>query len=302
MIKFQLKILGNNAAIPSLNRATSSQILNINEELFLIDCGEGTQIQLMKYKIKINKIKCIFISHLHGDHYFGVIGLLSSLNLNKRKCPLYLYGPPGLIDIISINFKYSKTNLKYPLLFYPIDDNNKVIFENDNVIIKTIPLKHNILCNGFLFIEKINIKNIKIDQIKKYNISINEIKNIKKGHNLIRNSKLIHNNELTFQKNNIRSYAYCSDTIMCENIKQYIYGVNLLYHESTFMDNMKIKANKTHHSTTIQAGYIAKIAKVNKLIIGHFSSRYRNLNLLLNESRQIFENTHIAIEGNLFNI
>ncbi|UOF94448.1 MAG: ribonuclease Z [Bacteroides sp.] len=302
MIKFQLIILGNNAATPLLNRNTSSQILNINDNLFLIDCGEGTQVQLMKYSIKINKIKCIFISHLHGDHYFGLMGLLCGFNLNNRVNPLIIYGPDELDTIISFNFKCSGTKLKYQLIFYKLNNFNNILFRNDDVTISKIALKHNIPCNGFLFKENILYKNIRKDKIKQYNMTINEIKEVKKGNCLIKNNNLISNEELTFSNHTNRSYAYCTDTLPDESIIDKIYGINTLYHETTFMHNMKNRAFKTYHTTTIQAGLIAKKSNVGKLIIGHFSSRYHNLNYLLKECQEIFKNTYLGIEGHIFTI
>ena len=302
-MSYELTILGCSSAIPSLEKNPTAQLLNANERFFLIDCAEGTQVQLRKYKFKFQKISRIFISHLHGDHYFGLIGLLSSMHLLGREKELHIYAHVKLKQIIDVQLEASNTELCYPLFFHVITpDSDEVLFEDKKIKISTFPLSHGIDCNGFLFEEKRSIRKIVSEKVKEYNIPIDKLKSIKNGEDFILDDgRVILNSELTIENKKASSYAFCSDTKYCESIIEKIKGVSLLYHEATFMNDRKKRAEETNHSTTIDAATIAKLAKVNFLLIGHFSQRYRDESLLLEESKSIFKNTMLAKQGQTIN-
>ncbi|MCD6112949.1 MAG: ribonuclease Z [Bacteroidales bacterium] len=295
-------ILGSNAATPSKDRNPSAQILFLAGKTFLIDCAEGTQMQLVKYKIKFNNIENIFISHLHGDHYFGLISLISSFHLLGRKNPLHIYANADLKNIIDIQLQVSKTTLQYPLYFHSINaEAFETIFEDSNIEIKSFPLEHSISTSGFLFKEKKKERNINKSFLRKEKPSIEEIKKIKNGADYINNQgKKYSNEDITFIHKEPCSYAYCSDTRYSESIIKYISGVNILYHEATFKADRQKNAYEKFHSTTTEAGLIAKKANVKKLIIGHFSSRYDNLTELIEETKTVFKNSEIAEQGKKF--
>ena len=299
---FRLTILGCNSAIPTVKKNPTAQLLNADERFFLIDCGEGTQIQLLKNKIKSHKINHIFISHLHGDHYFGLIGLLNTMHLLGRKKELNLYAHQPLKEIIDLQFKASNTELKFPLFFHPIPiDKEKVLFEDERIVISNLLLNHSIDSSGFLFREKKSVKNIVKEKIETYSIPVDQISEIKKGADFIsKEGSFIPNDELTVLAKEPHSYAFCSDTTYIAANAEKIKEVTLLYHEATFMHDLKDKALQTGHSTTIDAATLAKEANVKQLLIGHFSSRYNNLNVVLNESKSIFNNTVLAIDGATF--
>ncbi len=301
---FSVTILGSGSAIPIANRHLSAQILNVNERLFLIDCGEGTQLQLRKYNIKFQRINNIFISHLHGDHYFGLICLLNTMHLLGRTNELHLYAFSELKQIIDIQLKASNTKLSYPLIFHSLKcDVSKIIFEDDRLSVKTIILNHGIPDCGFLFKEKKHERNIKKDVLNEINIPFTEFSKIKNGEDYIDdNGKVYKNAVLTIEPPKPRSYAYCSDTKYFEPIVEQIKNVDLLYHEATFMEDKKINAEQRFHSTAKQSAEIAKKANANKLVIGHFSARYKDLNLLLKEAKSIFSNTFLAEDGKKFDI
>lgn len=300
-MSISLQILGCNAAIPAHNRNQTSQYLMVMQSSFLIDCGEGTQLQLKKYKIKVNKIDHILISHLHGDHYYGLMGLISSMHLFGRKKELYIYGPAGLSDIISLQLKYSNTTLNYKLIFKECTPNAfELIFENIHLSVHTFSLNHRINCFGFLFKEKPKKRRIIKNKLPE-NISPLHIKALKNGEDVIDNSgKILYKNSIyTTKPYYSYSYAYCSDTKYDERILEHIKEVELLYHEATFMYDMEEKAKITFHTTTKQAGKIAKKANVGKLIIGHYSTRYKYLEPMLVETQEVFPNTELAIEGDI---
>ncbi len=297
---FDVTILGSNSALPAHGRHPTSQVLNINHHFFLIDCGEGTQILLEKYKIKHGRIDNIFISHLHGDHFFGLIGLLTSYHLNHRAKPLTVFCPKGLDEIINVQLKHSNTVLRYPLHFkFFKPQSGMVIFENDFLKVETVKMVHRIPCAGFIFREKLTSeKNIKPEAIAQYDLSIPQIQEIKKGKDLeLANGKIVRNEDLTLKPHLPRSYAYCTDTAYDESIVPYIYGVDLLYHEATFDKSEVARAKETFHSTSLQAAMIAQSARVKKLLLGHFSARYQELDKLLNEAREMFPDTELALEG-----
>lgn len=305
-MSFDLTILGSNSAVPAYNRHQSAQVLRIRDHGFLIDCGEGTQLQLKKYHIKHSKISHIFISHLHGDHFFGLVGLLSTMNLFGRKTSLTIYAPRGLAEIITTQFKHSATSLLFPLRFVEIKEGaSEVVYENDWLTIKSIPLSHRIPCSGFFFQEKAKKRRIRSELIPDIkSLGPTAIQALKDGMDVVNTDGSIkYENKLyTSAPAKSFSYAYCSDTIYSEDIIQYINGVDLLYHESTFIDEHADRAKATFHSTARQAGIIAERARVGKLLLGHFSNRYIDLSQLLIEAKEEFKNTELALEGKVFSL
>ncbi len=299
MQNFELIILGCSSATPTSKRNPTAQLLNIAERFFLIDCGEATQIQLRRFKLKFQRINHIFISHLHGDHYLGLMGLISSMHLLGRTTELHLYCPAELQEIVEVQFKHSQSYINYKIIYHVHKYiNNDLIFDDDRVEVRTIVLNHRIPCCGFIFKEKPLLANISKDIIHQYQLSVEQIIAIKEGADLIKESgEIIKNEKLLLAVKEPRSYAYCSDTCYDEKIIEYIQGVNLLYHEATFMQEMQTRAKETFHSTALQAGTIAKKAEAKQLMIGHYSARYKDLEPLLMESKSIFENTILAIEG-----
>ncbi|HLC83629.1 MAG TPA: ribonuclease Z [Bacteroidia bacterium] len=299
MQNFELTILGCSSATPTSNRNPTAQLLNVAERFFLIDCGEATQIQLRKFKLKFQRINHIFISHLHGDHYLGLMGLISSMHLLGRTIELHLYCPAELQEIIEIQFKHSQSYIKFPIIYHPhqyID--NDLIFEDERVEVRTIVLNHRIPCCGFIFKEKPHLANISKDTIHLFQLTVEEIIAIKEGSDLTKRSgEVIKNVELIIPKKKPRSYAYCSDTCYDERVVELVKGVDLLYHEATFLHEMEARAKETYHSTALQAGLVAKNANVKKLMIGHYSARYKDLQPLLDEAKSVFENTVLAVEG-----
>ena len=298
MQNFELTILGCSSATPTSNRNPTAQLLNIAERFFLIDCGEATQIQLRRFKLKFQRINHIFISHLHGDHYLGLIGLLSSMSLLGRKNELQIYCPEELKEIIEVQCTHSETYLKFNIVyhFHKYVD-NEIIFEDDKVEVRSIVLKHRIPCSGFVFKEKpfVHIKNEKMEEHK---IPFEQVAAIKQGADFTTDSgEVIPNSKLVKSTAKPRSYAYCSDTRYEERIIEFIKGATLLYHEATFMHDRLERAKETFHTTTIQAGTIAKKAAVKQLMIGHYSARYKKLEPLLAEAKSVFENTILAVEG-----
>lgn len=301
---FEVTILGSSSATPIYTRHPTAQVLNIRERFFLIDCGEGTQSQLVRYKIRFSRISHIFISHLHGDHYLGLMGLLSTMHLQGRSTELHLFGQPDLMDIIEMQLRLSQTVLRYNLIFHPIRQYaSSVILDDEDVIVRTILLNHRIPCTGFLFKEKPKPRKLIINQLQKHHIPFAYYNKLKEGEDFIDDDgKIIPNSELTVSSTPPRSYAFCSDTIYDENIVEEVKGCDLLYHESTFLEDMADRASATYHSTARQAATIAQKADVKKLIIGHFSARYKTIDEFLPEAQSIFENTELAIEGRTFKV
>ena len=298
-MSYKLTILGCSSAIPTVDKNPTAQLLNANERFFLIDCAEGTQVQLRKYKIKFQKISRIFISHLHGDHYFGLIGLISSMHLFGREKELHIYAHPELKKIIDIQLDVASTELCYPLFFHPITpDVDEVLFEDKKIKISTFPLNHGIDCNGFLFEEKLSPRKLLSEKVQEYNIPIDKLKEIKQGSDFITADGVkIENTEITKENRIPNSYAFCSDTKYHVEIVGKIKNVTLLYHETTFMQDRSSRANETNHSTTIDAANIANLSSVKNLLIGHFSQRYQDKGLLLNEVKSIFDKSIVASEG-----
>lgn len=301
---FQLKILGSNSATPAYGRHQTSQLLNIGNCYFLLDCGEGCQIQLIRYKEKISRIQHILISHLHGDHFYGLIGLLNTMSLNGRQEELHLYAPPEIADVITALLRCSRTVLSFHIDFHALTfETPYIIYENSFLTVEIIPMEHRIPCFGFLFREKPKLRRIN-KEVLPQDLSISEILALKEGKDLYyADRRLKYKNEmLTLPPRKSRAYAYCSDTRYTEDIIPYIQGVDLLYHEATFMHDQEERAVSRYHSTTIQAATMAKKAKVHQLLIGHFSSRYKNLEPLLWEAQDVFPNTQLAIEGQNYTI
>ena len=299
---FQLTILGSNSALPAYGRNHSSQILEAGKCTFMIDCGEGTQLRLNEFGIKYFKIDHIFISHLHGDHYLGLVGLLKSLHLQKRTKDLYLYGPNGLQEIISIQLKYSQTHLNYNIIFKRTDpDKSEVLYENNNITVSSFPLDHRIPCTGFVFREKEKPRRLVKNRLPE-NLSLVEIGKLKRGEDITdgKGQVLYKNEELTIAPKKLRGFAYCSDTRYNENILKYIQDVSLLFHEATFLDEAELRASHTYHSTTGQAAMMAKKANVEQLIIGHYSARYKDVTPFKEEAQKTFQNTLLAIEGQTY--
>lgn len=301
-MRFDVTILGSSSATPIYNRNPTAQALNINERFYLIDCGEGTQQQMLRFDIKASRIDYIFISHLHGDHYLGLVGLLSSLHLNGRKKPITLFGPPHLKEIIDIQFKYSETTLHFDLEFIATDATKaEVILDNQDVTVETIVLDHRIACTGFLFRQKRRLRKINKEKVEEYNVPVEYYSTLKRGVDYFAlDGNTIPNGELTTPASEPMAYAYCSDTLYNDTYFEQIANVDLLYHEATFAHDMLDRANETHHTTAWQAGQAARLTGAKKLIIGHFSARYKSLNELLDEARSVFPETELAVEGRTF--
>lgn len=299
---FEVTILGSSSATPVYNRNPTAQLLNCNEKFYLIDCGEGTQQQLIKFGLKASKIDFVLISHLHGDHYFGLIGLLSSMHLNGRIKPIHIFAPLALKEIIDLQFKYSDTHLRYELIYHVIDANQSVvIFENSDVIIETIILNHRIPCTGFKFTEKKRLRKLVVEKLEEANVPIEYYPLLKRGVDLtLPNGDVFLNIDYTTDSANPKSYAYCSDTLMDERYFDIIKNCDTLYHEATFLHEMLDRATETHHTTALQAAQIAQRVGAKKLLLGHFSSRYKTLGPILDEAKTVFENAELAIEGHTY--
>ncbi len=300
----KLTILGSSSALPTSGRYPSAHVLNVHERLFLIDCGEGTQMQLRKYKIRFGKINNIFISHLHGDHVFGLYGLLSTFNLMGRENPLTLYAPENYSRLLNSHLQDFDINLNFRIEFKPLKGKDPVIiYEDKYVVVTAFPLKHRIDSFGFLFREKPADRNIIKECIEKYSIPVARIPEIKKGADFVTdNGTVIENSCLTLPAAEPLSYAYCSDTAYFKRLAGFVNGVDLLYHEATFDKSMHELASQTCHSTTADAARIAKMANAKTLVIGHFSARYKDISTLVKEAREIFPNTIPAIDGTTYNI
>ncbi len=292
-----LTILGNNSAIPAFGRNPTAQVLQSQEECFLIDCGEGTQMQMVKYKIRRSKINHIFISHLHGDHYFGLIGLITSMSLLNRTQELHIYGPAPLAEIIDFQLRVGATTLCYQLHFHAITSEGLIVDEN-KFTVTSFQVRHRVECWGFLFKQKKNPRSIDPARIKSYEIPSSFYEKLQKGEDYVtKKGTIIPNEEVTIANSPMKSYAYCADTIFDESLAEKVKGVDLLYHETTYLKESADKAAARFHCTTEQAGTVALKANAKKLLIGHFSSRYELLDEFLAETMEVFENTDIAIEG-----
>ena len=291
-----LTILGYNSAIPTVKSAPTAQFLEMEERCFLIDCGEGTQVQLRKAKAKFSKINHIFISHLHGDHVFGLPGLISSFRLLGRETTLHVYGPKGIKEMMETIFRITETHQVFEVVFHELSSKkSELIFEDNRVEVYTIPLDHRIYCNGYLFKEKPKERHLNMQEIAKYpEIEICDYHNLKRGKDFVLNDGYVLKNEnLTNPAEPSVSYAFCSDTRYLESIIPIIKEVDLLYHEATFLHELKEMADYTGHTTALEAAKIARKANVKKLILGHFSNRYNDYQVLLNEACEIFPETYL---------
>ena len=303
-MKFELTILGSNSAFPTSERNPTAHVLNVHERFFLIDCGEGTQMQIRKNHINFSKINNILISHLHGDHYFGIFGLISTFRLLGRKHDLNIFGPPELEKIVKYILGFNPDDIGYKLNFFSTDaEKPTVIFEDKILTITSFPLKHRIHTCGFVFREKQRLKNIRRDVIEFYNIPVKEIHQIKEGKDFIdEDGNIIQNERLTIPSPPPRSYAFCSDTAYFEDILPYINNVDLLYHEATYLHELEKMAQSSGHSTSLQAASIARKANVKKLIIGHFSARYKDVTPLIKEAREVFPETYEAKDDLVYSV
>ena len=304
-MSLKLTILGCHSATPRVNAHPTSQFLQIKNHHFLIDCGEGTQVQLRKNKVKFSKIDHIFISHLHGDHMYGLIGLISTFRLLNREKELHIYGPKGLKELITLQLKLSDSWTQYKLTFHTLTSNSsELIFESKSVEVYTIPLDHRIYTNGFLFKEKTGERQLNMDAIKEEpEIEICDYQNLKSGKDFVReDGSIILNSTLTKDPKPVVSYAYCSDTKYTESIIPIIKKASCLYHEATFLEDRAALAEKTKHATAGQAALIAAKAEVKQLILGHYSGRYKSKTPFLEEAQKYFSNTALAEEGVTFEI
>lgn len=300
----KINILGCYAATPRSFTNPTSQVLEIQNNHFLIDCGEGTQVQLRRNKIKFSKIKHIFISHLHGDHFYGLVGLVSTFRLLNRETELHIYGPKGIKEIITLQLKLANSWTNFPLIFHELASKEpEVIYENSKVIVSTLPLKHRVYTNGFLFKEKEGDRKLLIDKAEEYNIDFSLYKSLKKGKDVVsEDGKLIPNYLVTADPQPPKSYAYCSDTVFDMELVPLIKRATALYHESTFLEDQSKLAFPTKHSTAKQAATIAKAAEVGTLILGHYSTRYHDIELFRTEASPIFPEIILADDGKEINV
>ena len=304
MTRFHITILGSGSAMPTTMHNPPSQLVDLNEKLFLVDCGEGTQLQMRKYKARIGRLHSIFISHLHGDHIFGLPGLLTTLSMMGRTGDINLFAHKDIEQLLKPLFSYMGNNLSYKLNLIPLNPlNSEVIFENKSIKITSFPLNHRIDTNGFIFEQKESPLHIKREMIDFHQIPFKFIHDIKHGANYITSDGTVVKNELlTYRGSPAKKYAYCSDTAYFPEIVPYIKNANILYHEATFAESELIRAKETYHSTAQQAAKIAAEAEVEQLVIGHFSSRYKELEPLLNEAQAVFPKTELASEGKIYQL
>ena len=300
----QLTILGCHSATPRENKHTTSQLLEVKEHLFLIDCGEGTQIQLRKTKVKFSRIQHIFISHLHGDHFYGLIGLISTFRLLGRTSPLTIYGPVGIKEIITLQLKHAKSWTNYPLHFHELTlKTSEVIFEDESIRIQTLPLDHRVYTNGFLFSTVSTKRKINVNKLTTFNLKPFQFQQLQNGESInLDDGRVLENEVYTIDPERSKKYAYCSDTAYCEEIIPQISNTTLLYHEATFLQQHAALALKTMHSTARQAALIAKKATVGTLLLGHYSGRYNDYSEFKNQAQEVFLATQLAQDGKVFEI
>lgn len=295
-----LTILGNNSALPAFGRNPTAQVLQSQSDMYLIDCGEGTQLQMSKFKMKKSKLKRIFISHLHGDHYFGLIGLLTSLGLANRTEDIHLYGPARLIEIINLQLEVADAHLPYQVHFHPLLEEG-IISDSPTISVEAFKVKHRIECWGFIFRERKNKRSIIAAKATAFQIPSSFYEQLQKGMDYINpKGTIVSNDEVTVEAAPAKSYAYCADTIFDIDLAKKIQGVDLLYHETTYLHDLEERAASRFHSTTKQAAEVAKAGNVKKLLIGHFSSKYDTLDEFLSEATSVFANTELALEGACF--
>lgn len=299
---FGVTILGNNSALPAYDRHPTAQVVTLNDQLFLIDCGEGTQMQLSRYRIRRSKIHHIFISHMHGDHYFGLIGLITSMGLLGREQELHLYAPAVLQDIINLQLEVAVTKLPFQLVFHAIEKEGMLI-DTPKFSVECFSTLHRIPCWGFIIREKKKARKIDKEKLQQYDIPAAFYEKLKDGNDYeTKNGELIKNEWVTIASKPARSYAFCADTCFLESIAEKTKDVTVLYHEATYLKDLEERALARFHSTTVQAATIAVMASAGRLLIGHFSSKYDKLDEFLTEAREVFENTDLAIEGVTYTI
>jgi len=290
-------ILGNNSAVPAFDRHPTSQVVTLDGNNYLVDCGEGTQIQMIKYKIRRGKISHIFISHLHGDHYFGLVGLITSFGLLSHQQDLHIFGPSPLQEIIELQLRVAKTVLPFNLYFHTINREGLLV-EDSKIEVSCFKTNHRIECYGFAFREKKKPRKIDIEKVKAAGIALSFYKKLEEGMDyMTKDDVLIKNETLTTEAPKGKSYVFCADTKYDESLLPHINEADMIYHETTYLDNLKERAIERFHSTSSQAALMAKKGKVKKLLIGHFSSKYHELDEFEKEARTVFENTEIALEG-----
>ncbi len=304
MKSFKVHILGCGSALPTLQHYASSQIVEFRDKCFMIDCGEGTQMQVRHTHIHFSKIQAVFISHIHGDHCFGLIGMISTFGMLGRTAPLHIYAPAELESILNAQVELFCTGLEYNIVFHAVDTTERVVvYEDRSLIVETIPLEHRVPCCGFIFREKPALPHIRRDMIDFYNIPISQINNIKAGAGWTTpDGNFVPHERLTVPADAPRSYAYCSDTRYLPHLHELIKGVSTLYHESTYAEDNIEKARIYHHSTAAQAAMVARDANVGKLLLGHYSSRYRDESVLLDEAKAIFPNSYLTNEKLVFDV
>lgn len=299
MTKFQITVLGCGSAMPTTLHYPSSQLVDVNEKLFMIDCGEGAQLQLRKFKMRMSKLHSIFISHLHGDHVFGLPGLISTLNLLGRTADLNIYAHKNIDVLLNPTLAFFNPHLSFRVNVFTLSETGfEQIYENKSIRVSSFPLKHRMPTSGFLVEEKEKPRHIRRDMIDFHQIPIKKIREIKDGADYVKpDGIVVPNYILTYPSAAPRRYAYCSDTAYSADIIPYISGVDVLYHEATFAESELKRAHDTFHSTAREAAEIAREAQVKKLVIGHYSSRYQDLDSLLQQARNVFPNTELAKEG-----
>jgi ribonuclease Z len=295
-------ILGNNSAVPAFNRHPTSQVVSHDGANYLVDCGEGTQIQMIKYKVRRGRISHIFISHLHGDHYFGLVGLINTFSLLSHKQELHVFAPAPLQQIIEMQLKVADNRLSYPLHFHTLTEPG-VLVDDEKIRISCFRTNHRIECYGFLFHEKEGKRKLLIDKIRQLDIPVSFYSSLQEGRDYITpRGKVIPNDSVTAAPVRGMKYAFCADTKYDETIIPYIFDADMIYHETTYLDNLRERAEERFHSTTRQAAEIARKAMVKKLLIGHFSSKYSTLEAFLEEAREVFPNTSLATEGETYEV
>ena len=304
MEPFNVHILGCGSALPTLKHMSSSQVVEIRGKQFMVDCGEGTQLQVRRSRINFSKIQTVFISHIHGDHCFGLIGLISTFGLQGRKSPLHVYGPAALGPMLHAQLELFCQHLGFEVTFHDIDPGQvAVVYEDRSLTVTTIPLEHRLPTCGFLFREKPSLPHIRRDMIDYLEIPVSQINNIKNGAGWVtEEGKTYSHEELTTPADTPRSYAYCSDTGYIPTLHEIVEGVDLLYHESTYCEDNQQLASTYHHSTARQAATVARDAHVGKLLLGHYSSRYQGEKVFLDEAREVFPESYLTNEGDVFSI
>ena len=302
-MRFELTILGSGSALPTSLRNTTAQVLNVLERFFLIDCGEGCQLQLRKLSFSLLNINRIFISHMHGDHYFGLFGLLSTLNLMGRKQPVYIHGPAELYEVLNTVLKFNDDHWCYPIQIIPLDfEKSTIIFEDSKIKIISFPLRHSTPVCGFTFEEQPRPRKIDKSLISELGLSIKEINALKNGHNIERNNQTLLNRNITLAPRPPRKYAFVTDTLKCSSAIEFIKNADILYHEATYLHQDLSFARKTCHTTALQAAQIALEANVKQLLVGHYSSRYTDISVIEEEAKTIFPNTISVSDGETFSV